>query len=171
MICRQRDGYMRSLITENLMISWIITLCDGTRVWGDYDRPDMDNPWNRLRDHCKQNNVIPKKVELHMFGAPKKVFFEDPNGLDGLSVMRGIAKDQAMDGSHSTSFQTLTVCLLKDDCSEIDVAKYTWPYNDFEKAKSVRSVTQDNIEYMIFKNDSEKIKHPEIQKHLNETAV
>ena len=106
-----------------------------------------------------------------MFGAPAKVFFEDPKGLDGLAVMRGIAKDQAMDGSHSTSFQTLTVCLLKDDCSAVDVAKYTWPYNQFEKAKSERSVTEDNVKYMIFKNDSEKTKHPEVQKYINEAAV
>ena len=106
-----------------------------------------------------------------MFGAPAKVFFENEQGLDGVSVMRGIAKDQAMDGSHSTSFQTLTVCLLKDDCSGVDVAKYSWPYNEFEKYRSVRSVTEDNIKYMIFKNESEKIKHPEVQKHINKAAL
>jgi len=167
MICKQRDGYMRSLIVDQLMISWITTLSDGTRVYGDYDRPGMKNPWTRLINHCKENNVFPTKVELHMFGAPTKVFFDDPNGLDGLAVMRGIAKDQAMDGSHSTSFQTLTVCLLRDDCSAIDVAKYTWPYNEFEKAESVRSLTEDNIKYMIFKNESEKPQHPEVQKYLD----
>ena len=171
MICTQRDGYMRSLTTDRLMISWIVMLSDGTKVWGDYDRPDMDNPWTRLKNHCKKENVIPTKIELHMFGAPKKVFFENPEGLDGLAVMRGIAKDQAMDGSHSTSFQTLTVCLLKDDCSAIDVAKYTWPYNDFEKAKSVRSITEDNVKYMIFKNDSKKAEHPEVQKYINQPAL
>ena len=171
MICTHRDGYMRSLTMEKLMISWIVTLSDDTRVYGDYERPDMQNPWHRLKDYCEQNNVFPVKIELHMFGAPAKIFFEDSNGLDGLSVMRGIAKDQAMDGSHSTSFQTLTVCLLKDDCSGIDVAKYSWPYNEFEKYRSVRSVTEDNIKYMIFKNDSEKIKHPEVQKYINQPTV
>jgi hypothetical protein len=171
MICVKRDGYMRKLIMEDLMISWIVTLSDEQRVYGDYDRGGLKNPWTRLSDYCKDHNVFPVKIELHMFGAPTKVFFEDPKGLDGLSVMRGIAKDQAMDGSHSTSFQTLTVCLLKDDCSAVDVAKYTWPYNEFEKAKSERSITEDNIKYMIFKNDSEKIKHPEVQKYINETAV
>ena len=90
MICKQRDGYMRSLIVDQLMISWITTLSDGTRVYGDYDRPGMKNPWTRLINHCKENNVFPTKVELHMFGAPTKVFFDDPNGLDGLAVMRGI---------------------------------------------------------------------------------
>jgi len=171
MICTKRDGYMRKLIMEDLMISWIVTLSNQERVYGDYDRNGLDNPWTRLSTYCKEQDVFPVKIELHMFGAPAKVFFEDPNGLDGLAVMRGIAKDQAMDGSHSTSFQTLTVCLLRDDCSGVDVAKYTWPYNQFEKAKSVRSVTEDNVKYMIFKNDSKKIKHPEVQKHINQTAV
>jgi hypothetical protein len=156
---------------EQLMISWITTLSSGDRVYGDYERPEMQNPWSRLTDHCADNNVFPVKIELHMFGAPAKVFFENEQGLDGVSVMRGIAKDQAMDGSHSTSFQTLTVCLLKDDCSGVDVAKYSWPYNEFEKYRSVRSVTEDNIKYMIFKNESEKIKHPEVQKHINKAAL
>jgi hypothetical protein len=162
---------MRSLTMEQLMISWITTLSSGDRVYGDYERPEMQNPWSRLTDHCADNNVFPVKIELHMFGAPAKVFFENEQGLDGVSVMRGIAKDQAMDGSHSTSFQTLTVCLLKDDCSGVDVAKYSWPYNEFEKYRSVRSVTEDNIKYMIFKNESEKIKHPEVQKHINKAAL
>jgi len=156
---------------EQLMISWITTLSSGDRVYGDYERPEMQNPWSRLTDHCADNNVFPVKIELHMFGAPAKVFFENEQGLDGVSVMRGIAKDQAMDGSHSTSFQTLTVCLLKDDCSGVDVAKYSWPYNEFEKYRSVRSVTEDNIKYMIFKNESEKIKHPEVQKHINKADL
>ena len=171
MICTKRDGYMRRLTMEDLMISWIAVLSDGTRVYGDYDRSGFDNPWIRLKNHCKENDDFITKIELHMFGAPAKIFFEDPNGLDGLAVMRGIAKDQAMDGSHSTSFQTLTVCLLKDDCSAIDVAKYTWPYNQFEKDKSVRSITEDNVKYMIFKNDSEKIKHPKVQEHINQPAL
>lgn len=171
MICKTRDGYMRKLITTDLMISWKITLTDGTIVYGDYDRPGLDNPWFRLKDYCKENDVIPKSVELHMFGAPKKVFFESEDGLDGLLVMRGMAKDQSMDGSHSQSFQTLTVSLLRDDCSMIDVAKYTWPFNEFEKDRDVRVLTEENLKNMIFKNGSEKLKHPKVQELINGTAV
>ena len=171
MICTQRDGYMRSLTTDRLMISWIVMLSDGTKVWGDYDRPDMDNPWTRLKNHCKKENVIPTKIELHMFGAPPKVFFEDENGLDGVLVMRGMAKDQSMDGSHSRSFQTLTVCLLRDDCSLIDVAKYTWPFNEFEKDRDTRVLTEENLTNMIFKNESEKLKHPKVQELINGATV
>jgi len=171
MICQTRDGYMRKLITTDLMISWKIVLTDGTVVYGDYDRPGLDNPWFRLKDHCKENDVIPKSVELHMFGAPKKIFFENEDGLDGLLVMRGMAKDQSMDGSHSQSFQTLTVSLLRDDCSMIDVAKYTWPFNEFEKDRDVRVLTEENLKNMIFKNGSEKLKHPKVQELINRTAV
>jgi hypothetical protein len=162
---------MKKLIRSDLMISWKIKLTDGTIVYGDYDRPEMPNPWTRLKNYCAENDVLPALVELHMFGAPREVFFEDENGLDGLLVMRGIAKDQAMDGSHSQSFQTLTVSLLRDDCSHIDVRKYTWPFNEFEKDRDVREVTEENLKNMIFKNGSEKLKHPKIQELVNRAAV
>ena len=167
MICTSFDGYMKRLCHEELMISWVITLTDGTTVYGDYERPGVDNPWIRLREHCEQYDVVPRKVELYMFGAEHKVFFEDENGLDGLFVMRGVAKDQAMDGSHSQSFQILTVGLLRDDCEYIDVSKYTWPHNNFEQKESVRGLSVKNLEQMIFKNGSRKKEHKEIQKYLN----
>ena len=167
MICTKVDSYMYDLCHTQLMISWEIELTDGTKVFGDYERPDMPNPWIRLTEHCQKNNVWPKKVELYMFGAEKKVFFEDEDGLDGIAIMRGIAKDQAMDGSHSQSFQTLTVLHLRDDCSVVDVAKYTWPYNEFEQKESERILTTENLENMIFKNDSEKRQHEKVKEYLD----
>lgn len=167
MICTSIDSYIEDLCYNKLYISWVVTLTDGTKVYGDYDRPGFDNPWIRLKKHCETNNVWPAKVKLHMFGAPAELFFEDPNGLDGLFIMRGMAKDQAMDGSHSQSYQTLTVGLLRDDCSYIDVAKYTWPISNLEKRNSARVLTKENLENMIFKNDSKKRQHEEVQKLLN----
>tara|TARA_R110002020_G_scaffold188926_1_gene387792 strand:+ start:6182 stop:6697 length:516 start_codon:yes stop_codon:yes gene_type:complete len=171
MICKELDGYMKHLCHNELMISWQITLTDGTTVYGDYEREGFDNPWIRLRNYCEERNVAITKVQLYMFGAEQKTFFEDDNGLDGISISRGVAKDQALDGSHSKSYQTLTVCLLKDDCSEIDVAKYTWPHNEFEKASSVRGLSTDNLTKMIFKNGSKKRQHPKVQECLNGTRV
>lgn len=171
MICTSIDGYIEQLCYHELMISWQITLNDGTKVYGDYDRPGFDNPWIRLKNHCEENNVYPIKVELHMFGAEHEVFFEDENGLDGLFVMRGMAKDQAMDGSHSQSFQTLTVGLLRDDCSCIDVSKYTWPISQFEQKYNTRILTEENIRNMIFKNGSKKRQHEKIQELLNGSGV
>tara|TARA_R100000005_G_scaffold96657_1_gene85615 strand:+ start:1936 stop:2451 length:516 start_codon:yes stop_codon:yes gene_type:complete len=171
MICTNFDGHMNKLCHQELMISWQITLTDGTLVFGDYDRPETDNPWNRLKQYCSENDVLPAKVELYMFGAEHKVFFEDPNGLDGIAVFRGIAKEQTMDGNHSQSFQTLTVLLLNDSCDYIDVSKYTWPNNQFEQKESVRGLSTKNLEHMIFRDGSEKLKHKEVQEYLNLSAV
>jgi hypothetical protein len=167
MICTTIDSYLQDLCYNKLYISWEVVLTDGTTVYGDYDRPGFENPILRLKNYCKENDVWPVKVSLHMFGAPSEVFFEDPNGLDGLLIMRGVAKDQAMDGSHSQSYQTLTVGLLRDDCSCIDVGKYTWPISDFERRHSTRVLTKENLENMIFKNGSKKRQHETVQKLLN----
>ena len=106
-----------------------------------------------------------------MFGAQHKVFFEDPKGLDGIAVFRGIAKEQSMDGQHSQSFQTLSVLLLDDSCEQISVAKYTWPNNQFEQQESVRGLSTYNLENMIFKNDSPKFKSEKVQEYLNVRTV
>ena len=171
MICTNFDGHMERLCHQELMISWQITLTDGTKVYGDYERPNYPNPIERLKEHCRKNDVVPVKVELYMFGAQHKIFFEDSTGLDGISIMRGIAKNQMMDGSHSQSFQTLTVSLLHESCDYIDVAKYTWPNNEFEQKSSRRGLSQVNLENMIFKNGSEKLKNPKVQKYLNLKTV
>lgn len=171
MICTHRDQYMKTLTRSEMMISWKIVLSDGTQVYGDYDRPDTENPWIRLKDHCGINDVAVTRVELHMLGTPKLVFFEDKNGLDGISIMRGIAKEQSMSGNHSQSFQTLTVSLLRDCCSWVDVKKYTWPINEIEEFNQVRAITKPNLEYMIFKNGSEKLKNSKVQELINGTAM
>lgn len=166
MLCTTRDGYLKKLIQTDLMISWKIELTNDIIVYGDYDRPNLENPWERLKKYCDINNVVPRKIELHMFGAPKKIFFENEKGLDGIFVMRGIAKDQAMNGSHSASFQTMTVGLLREDCSCIDVKKYTWPHNQFENENQTRQLTKENTGYMIFKHEGKK-QHPKVQEYLN----
>jgi hypothetical protein len=166
-ICTNFDGHMKTLCHKELMISWQITLTDGTLVYGDYERPEFENPWKRLKAHCERYDVLPSKVELYMFGAQHKVFFEDPEGLDGIAVFRGLAKEQSMSGEHSQSFQTLSVLLLGDSCDHIDVAKYTWPNNQFEQQESRRGLSTYNLENMIFKNDSRKLKSEKVQKYFN----
>ena len=169
-ICTSPDSYFTNACHNDLMMSWTATLTDGTVVYGDYDRPGFEKCWFRLKRHCEENKVVPSKVQLYMFGAPQHVFFEDPNGLDGLTIFRGSAREQSMSGG-SRDFQFLSVCLLRDGCDYIDVRKFVWPQNEFEQAESSRLVTTKNIENMIFKHDSEKIKHPEIQKHFDGSAL
>jgi hypothetical protein len=169
-ICTKFDPYVRDLLNNKLMISWIISLNDGTTVYGDYDRPGYENCWLRLKKHCKANNLFIVKIELYMFGAQHFVFFEDPNGLDGVSIYRGTAREQSMSGDFR-DFQFLTVCLLNDSCDFIKVKKFVWPQNEFEETDGIRLVTSKNLEHMIFKNDSEKIKSPKLQEYLNGAAV
>ncbi len=164
-VCTKFDGYMRRLCHGELVISWIVTLTDGTMVYGDYDRPGYEKCWFRLMGHCKKHDVLPAKIELYMFGAPHVVFFEDPEGLDGVSICRGVSRDQSVNGDFK-DFQFLTVSLLRKECDYIDVKKFVWPHNEFEEAQTVRLVTKKNIENMIFKNDSEKRRQPEVQKFI-----
>jgi hypothetical protein len=165
-ICTKLDPYMRDLCHAQLMISWVVTLTDGTTVYGDYDRPGYEKCWFRLKRHCDENKIVPSKIQLYMFGAKEHVFFEDPNGLDGVSIFRGAAREQSMSGTHR-DFQFLTVSLLRDDCEYIDVRKFVWPHNEFEEAQSTRIVTKQNIEHMIFKHDSEKLQQQKLQKYFN----
>ncbi len=171
MLCTELDPYMRSLCHTEMVMSWQITLTDGTTVYGDYDREGYDNPWTRLTNHCQEFDVLPAKVQLYMFGVEQKVFFEDEKGLDGISIVRGAAQDQAIDGSCSTSYQTLTVCLLREDCSTIDVVKYTWPHNEFETTFTTRELSEENLKRMIFKHGSQKRNNPQVQKYLDRAAV
>ena len=69
MICTEVDSYFYRLCHEQLMISWVITLTDDVKVYGDYDRPGLPNPWIRLTEHCQKNNVWPKKSRtLYVWG-------------------------------------------------------------------------------------------------------
>ena len=169
--CTKLDPYMRNLCHNEMVMSWQITLTDGTTVYGDYEREGYDNPWIRLTNHCEKYDVLPTKVQLYMFGAEQKVFFEDEKGLDGISIVRGAAQDQAIDGSHSTSYQTLAVSLLREDCSAIDVVKYIWPHNEFEQLFTARELCEENLKKMIFKHGSQKRNNPQVQKYLDGTAV
>ena len=164
-ICTKFDPYFRDLCHNRLVISWVTTLTDGTTVYGDYDRPGYEKCWLRLKKHCEQNKVLPSKIQLYMFGTEEHTFFEDPNGLDGISIFRGVAREQSMSGA-CRDFQFLTVSLLRPECDYIDVRKFVWPQNEFEEAESVRLVTEKNIEHMIFKHGSEKL-----QKYLNRPAL
>jgi hypothetical protein len=169
-VCTTFDPYMKKICHNDLVMSWSCELSDGTVVYGDYDRPEYESCWERFKNHCSENKLIPTKISVYMFGAPKYIFFEDPSGLDGVSISRGVAREQSMSGD-SRDFQFLTVSLLAEECDNIDVRKFVWPKNEFEESESKRLVTKKNIENMIFKHDSEKIKHPEIQKYFNRAAV
>jgi hypothetical protein len=171
------DPHFKDYVNNKVNMSWKVTLTESEDpevfkvVYGDYERPDAMNPWLRLKEYCKKHNVLPAKIQLQMLGAQEKVFFEDENGLDGVCIMRGAAKDQLMDGSTSTLYQSLTVLLVKDDCSGVKVSKYLWPHNSFEAGESERDLSVENLKDMIFANGSEKLKNEELSKYINGRAL
>lgn len=165
-ICTSFDPFVRKSLVEDLNMSWTGTLSNGLTVYGDYEREGYAPCWERVQKYCKDNNCHFTKISLHMFGMPEAVFFEDENGLDGLSVCRGAAREQSMSGE-SKDFKFLTVSLMDKTCDYINVRKFVWPLNDYEELESNRLLTAKNIQQMVFKHDSEKIKQEKVLKHIN----
>lgn len=171
MICTTIDPFIKEKI-KNLEILWCVTLSNGTLVYSDYERPETENPWIRLKKYCADNNLFPTKVEVIMFGAERAVVFEDDNGLDGLFIVRGSGRDiDVGSGEPGLSYKHLVVGLLRNNEDVIDVRKYSWPQNEFEKFEQTRSLTEDNAKLMFFKNDSPKKTKQTVQVALNGTSV
>jgi hypothetical protein len=163
-ICTQMDEHIYKLIHQDVSILWKCTLTDGTTVFSDYDRPGTDtNPWTRLKMYCENRNLLIRRVQVIMLGAPEEVLFENENGFDGLFIMRGSAKDVNTGTGESQSFQSLTAGVLRDDGKHVDIRKFCWPENEFEQFVQMRRLTKENFSFMLFKNDSEKKRQAEIQ--------
>ena len=166
-ICTSPDRYFNTLVEKDMCISWTCVLSNGEKVYGDYDRPGYAKCWSRLKKYCREQKLHINKVSLYMFGQPQFVFWEDDNGLDGISICRGAARDQTTP-SECRDFQFLSVSKMSDDADYIAVRKFIWPMgNDIEPLEERRVLTTKNVQEMIFKHDSEKIKKPEVQKYLN----
>lgn len=163
-VCTSFDPFIRQQLMSSLTMSWTALMTDGTIVYGDYERPGFQKCWTRFEKYCKQSNTVPKNIRLHMLGCPKVEFFNDPNGLDGFSIVRGAAREQSMNGNFK-DYQTLTVSLLESGCEYIHVRKFVWPVNDFEELEYKRKLTKKNIEQLIFKNESEK--RQKVQEYIN----
>jgi hypothetical protein len=171
MICSTYDTYVKGLV-RNLEMLWCAHLNDGTTVYSDYERPGLETPWVRLREHCKQNDLFITKIEVIMFGSPKVVVFENQQGLDGVFIVRGMSRDLNIGSDEpGPSYKQLVVGLLRENEDTIDVKKFCWPENEFEKFIQTRSLTPDNAKLMIFKNDSTKKKRQSVQIALNGASV
>ncbi len=169
-ICTSLDPFMRKQLVEDLSISWSGTLSNGVSVYGDYERPGHAPCWERVQKYCKDNECCFTKISLRMFGMPEVAFFEDENGLDGLSVCRGAAREQSMVGSFR-DFQFLSVSLLDQECDYVEVRKFVWPLNDYEQLESKRLLTFNNIKQLVFKHESKKLKNEKVYKHFDRTGL
>ncbi len=163
-VCTSFDPFVRKQLMSSLTMSWIATMTDGSLVYGDYERQGYEKCWERFKKHCFKTNTTPTSIKLHMLGCPAVEFFSDPDGLDGFSISRGVAREQSMSGDFK-DYQSLTVSLLNKNCKHIDIRKFVWPLNDFEELQGKRKLTKVNIEQLIFKNESEK--REKVQKYLN----
>jgi hypothetical protein len=171
MICDKIDSLVKEKI-KNLEILWCATLNDGTTVYSDYDRPAMKHPWERLKEHCANNDLYVCKIEVIMFGAERQVVFQDDNGLDGFFIVRGVSRELNVGTDElGPSFKQLAVGLLRDSEDIIDVRKYCWPQNEFEQFEQTRVLTEDNAKLMLFKNDSTKKSRQSVQIALNGAGV
>mgnify|MGYP001189388609 FL=1 len=168
MICTQRDNHIRKLIMEDISMTWKCTLDDDTIVWGDYERPGVEeSPWLRLQEYCEENDRCICKAQVIVMGAPEEIVFEDENGLDGFFILRGFSKDIDMNTGDGPSYQHMTFGVLKDDLKHVDIKKYSWPECSFVDFAQVRKTTQENLSYMIWKNGSEKKQSEQVQITLN----
>jgi hypothetical protein len=167
MICTVQDGYMKTLI-RSLEMLWRVKLNDGTVVYSDYNRPEINEaPWVRLKKYCSDTGLYPVKIEALMFGAPTLVMAENEAGLDGVFILRGSAKDYDSETGEGTSYRHLIVGVLDDEKDIINVTKFSWPANSLDPFNQTRLVTKENAELMFFKNGSEKINREVIRLALN----
>lgn len=166
-VCKVPDKYFKTLTEKEMCISWTCHLNNGEKIFGDYDREGYEKCWDRLKLYCKINKLHINKISLYMFGQPQFVFWEDDSGLDGVSICRGVARDQTTPDNFK-DFQFLSVSKMGDKCDYIAVKKFVWPAgNEIEPLEEKRVLTQNNVQELIFKYDSEKRQHPEVQKYLN----
>jgi hypothetical protein len=169
LICTKQDSYIRKLIMEDVSILWKCTLNNDITVWSDYERPGVeDNPWLRLRAYCKKADVYITKIQVVVMGAPQEVLFENPNGLDGIFIVRGTSRDIDMVTGDGPTYQHLTVGLMNDDLETVDIRKFSFPECEFEEFVQTRGLTPENAKWMMWKNGSKKKQSKQIQIALNE---
>jgi len=171
MICTAYNGHIKNLM-RSLEMLWVVTLNDGTKVFSDYNNPAYpEAPWYRLKRYCQETGFYPVKVESFMFGAPSIVMAENPNGLDGLFILRGSAKEYDTVDGPGASYRNLIVGVLSDYGDHIDITKFTWPENALDPFNQTRMVTKENAELMLFKNGSKKLDREVIRLALNGETV
>jgi hypothetical protein len=152
----QFDSHIKILVRKLEML-WTVTLNDGTKIYSDYERDK--NPFDKVKEYCTETGLYPVEVKSMMFGAPETVMFSNPDGLDGLFILRGSVKDVDLNSAdNSISYKKLVVGVLNKDTNTIDVKKFCWPENEIDSNRETRKLTLDNLEMMYFKNGEEKNK-------------
>lgn len=144
------DIYMKQLV-KNKEILWIVTLDNGQKVYSDHNRDGLPPPWQRLCEYMSLKGLKPVKIEAMAFGAPLTTVAENPNGLDGVFVKRGVIKDVVLESSSEPLQATRLICgVYNKERDRIYVNIFNWPENESFKNFEERLVTQENLEHMYF---------------------
>lgn len=149
MVCKQYNADIRKLIHQKYIL-WKCYLSNGEEIWSDYNTEAKD-PWIRTKNYCRNNGIDIVKVTVLVIGAPEQTVYEDSNGLDGIFIIRGMAKD--IMGTDETVYKYIAFGLLNKDKQIIDVKKYYWPECSFDSFTEERSITPENKELLYFKRN------------------
>lgn len=147
------DSYIKDMV-RRLNMLWIITLNNGMEVYSDDERHPI-NPWERLKTYMDATGLFAVKVRSLAFGAPERVMFDNPNGLNGFFVKRGIVKDVVLEGEGDIiQFNRLICGLYNKDTNIFDINVFSWPENDLFASNQPRLASKENVElaYFIDKN-------------------
>lgn len=147
------DIYIKNLLLE-MEIVWVITLNDGTQVYSDYNKPDLENPWIRLVRHLQNTGLYPIKIEAMSFGRPNQVIFENNEGLNGIFIKRGVIKEvDVQTFTDVIQAKKMSFGYYNPSKNLIDVRIVSWPHVESAPTFEERLLTQENLEYMYFFNE------------------
>lgn len=156
MLCTGYNAHITHLLM-NQQVLWKCILDDGTEVWSDFDVPNQKDPWTRVRQHCNNNGKDIVEVRVIVPGQPEYTVFKDLNGLDGLLIVRGTAKD--INDVSETTYSFVTFGQIEED-GLIHIKRFYWPECAFGSLSEVREITPENeaLLYRRRKNCGESCK-------------
>ena len=148
-VCTEWDTYMNDFRLKTAV--WFAELSNGEKIFQDDDRPGEHPPsaWVRLVAHCQTNNLHVKRFYLST-GDGLIHPFEDDEGLEGAYFSKGISGDMfSAETTHSYIFGNVRG-------NELRIKKYSIPDCQFITDSEIRQLTEDNVQYIIFKDRARK---------------
>jgi len=147
MICNAYNEHIRSLLLGQQVL-WKCKLSDGSEAWSDFDLPDTKDPWTRLRHYCNNNNINIVEVYVIIPGQAPRLVFSNPEGLDGILLIRGTSKN--IDDSGETVYSFMTFGIVEDD-GLIHINRFYWPECIFGTNIETREITEENKKLLYYK--------------------
>lgn len=152
------DYFIKNLI-RNKQLVWVVTLNNGQEVYSDFERDGLEHPWERLKKHLGDSGLYAIKVRVLGLGAPQHTLHENLSGIDGFFILRSVVKDVSLEaGEDPLQFQSIIFGVWDEQDKMVKVKIFYWPEQDMWPTTEVRSLTTENLSYMIFKTQELKEK-------------